>query len=128
MTTKPSTNEGGPNGLEQLAQVLDRCAVLLWARADERPASDPGATEIADLASDFFFAHAHVAHLLPAGHVIVWWTEPSQTSIAVLADRASRLVRGLPADVRASAGAWAPDLPLEAVVGDLAERSRAAGA
>lgn len=128
MTTKPSTNEGGPNGLEQLAQVLDRCAVLLWAQADQRPASDPGATEIAGLASDFFFAHAHVAHQLPAGHVIVGSTEPTETSAAVLADRASRLVRDLPADLRASAGPWAPSLTLEEAVGDLAERSRAANA
>ena len=48
--------------------------------------------------------------------------------IAVLADRASRLVRDLPADLRASAGPWALSLTLEAVVGDLAERSRAADA
>lgn len=128
MTSKPLTITGDLSVLEQLAQVLDRCAVLLWARVDERPANDPGATEIAGLASDFFFAHAHVAHLLPIGHVIVGSTEPSQTSAAVLADRASCLVRDLPLDLQASAASWAPSLTLGAVVGDLAERSRAANA
>lgn len=128
MTTNPSTIEGDWTSLEQLAQVLDRCAVLLWAQADQRPGSDPGATEIAGLASDFFFVHAHVAHLLPAGHVIVGSTEPSQTSVAALANRASRLVRDLPAEFQASAGPWGLSRTLEAAVGDLAERSRAADA
>lgn len=125
MTTSPADRD--LHALGRLAQILDRGAVELWAQADQRPLSDRDAAQLAGLAADFFFAHAHVAHLLPPGHVMSS-ADPTQTRSVGLAEAAVGIVRHLPLHLRASTGQWTPHLTLEAMVGRLAEQSRAGDA
>lgn len=125
MNASPADRDA--DALGQLAQILDRGAVELWAQADQWPLGDRDATQLADLAVNFFVAHAHVAYLLPPGHVMSS-AEPPLTGAVGLAEVAVGMVRHLTPQLRASTGQWTPHLSLEDMVGRLVEQSRAADA